>query len=142
MSTRKDSTRLGLVLGGIGAAVVLTAGPVGASPPTPELVGRVPLVGLLPPWTWDPSARPAPPFTAASTSEDEAVATARRFVVGLLSRQNETARNVSGYRLDDPQLVAVVADFDDPARSSVAFTVRLTAAADGTYEADLVLEDR
>lgn len=131
-----------LALAGIGAAVVMTAGPVSASAPTPELVGRVPLVGLLPPWTWDPSTRPTPRFIAASASKDGAVATARRFVVGLLSRQGETVRNVAGYRLDDPRLVAVVADLDDPARTSVAFTVRLTAAADGTYEADLVLEDR
>lgn len=114
----------------------------------PDPVARVPLVGLLPRWTWDPSRRPLPADSAAERSADDEVDAALRFVADLLTGQGETVTSVTGYRLDDPQLVAVIAELaprdHDGLRTTIAlaFTVRATANGDGTYDTRLVVEDR
>ena len=114
----------------------------------PDPVARVPLVGLLPRWTWDPSARPTPQRVDAANTPDEGIEAAKRFVVTLLTDQGETVDSIAAYRLDDPALVSVIAglapqDHDGLRTTTVlAFTVRLTANADGTYGAQLSNEDR
>lgn len=144
MSSRKNRLRLRVQFVGV-ATALLVAAPASATIPSPDPVGRVPLVGLLPRWTWDLSARSAP--TTAPAAEDGAVATARQFIERLVARQGEMARDVVAYRLDDPQLVAVVVHVERPDGEAsrmvpVAFTVRVTRTVDGRDEASLVLEDR
>lgn len=131
----------------VGAIAVIASGAATAAIPMPDPIARVPLVGLLPRWTWDPSRRQAPPPSTDGTDVGD-VAVARAFVVALLTDQGETVARVSGYRLDEPQLVAVVAEVErrDVGETSspvpVAFTVRVTPTADGDVEPSLVLEDR
>jgi len=142
--SRKDSSRLRIAGIVVGTAAALTSG-TAAAIPMPDPVARVPLVGLLPRWTWDPAYRPAPasgPGPATAGAAD--VAAARRFVTTVLAVQDATPVAVTGYRLDDSQLVAVVAELErrDGTSSSVAFTVRVTPSADGGYRTSLFLEDR
>ena len=129
------------------AAALLHGGSAGAIP-MPDPVARVPLVGLLPRWTWDPSRRPVPLDATSSQAPDGEVNAALRFVATLLTDQGETVGSVTGYRLDQPELVAVIAELaprdQDGLRTTIAlaFTVRATANGDGTYDTRLVVEDR
>ena len=148
MSSRKDSRccRSAIALFSVVAAL-LHGGSAGAVP-MPDPVGRVPLVGLLPRWTWDASRRVLPTDAEAERSANDEVEAALRFVADLLTEQGEAVASVTGYRLDDPQLVAVVAELaprdQDGLRTMIvlAFTVRATAKSDGTYDTRLVVEDR
>lgn len=148
MSLCKDPRRCRVAIGAMAiAAALFQGGPAGAIP-MPDPVARVPLVGLLPRWTWDPSQRPVPASAAADHAPDEEVEAALRFVARLLTDQGETVDSVTGYRLDDRQLVAVIAELaprdKDGLRTTIAlaFTVRATANGDGSYDTRLVVEDR
>lgn len=149
MWSRKDSLRWRVMVASLGAIAALASGTAAAAIPMPDPVARVPLVGLLPRWTWDPTSRPAPTTARDhSSAVDAGVTAARKFVIGLLTEQGESVASVSGYRLDDTQLVAVVAELvprdRDGLRTTVAlaFTVRVTPSGDGTYDTALVVEDR
>lgn len=148
MSSRKDSRRCRSAIAAFSvAAALLPGGPAGAIP-MPDPVGPVPLVGLLPRWTWDPSRRPPPPDARDARATDDQVEAALRFVAHLLTDQGEAVASVSGYRLDDPELVSVIAELaprdQNGLRTTIAlaFTVRSTVKSDGTYDTRLVVEDR
>lgn len=144
MQSRKDSVRSRVAAAALGGAVAPLTSATASASPQPDPVARVPLVGLLSLWTWDPAHRPAPPSGPGPTTAADNVAAARRFVTSVLAEQGATVLAATGYRLDDPQLVAVVAELErqDGTSSSVAFTVRVTPSADGSYSAGLFLEDR
>lgn len=148
MLSCKDSPRWLTAVAGASLAAGLLSETSAAAIPAPDPVARVPLIGLLPRWTWDPSQRPLPMDTGSEAAPLDEVDTALRFVAQLLADQGETVNSVSGYRLDDPQLVAVVAELaprdEGGLRTTIAlaFTVRATSRPDGTYDTQLVVEDR
>ncbi len=148
MSLCKDSRRCRAAIGVVVVADALFQGPSAGAIPMPDPISRVPLVGLLPRWTWDPSHRSRPADAVADHASHDEVEAALRFVARLLTDQGETVGSVTGYRLDDPLLVAVIAELaprdQDGLRTTVvlAFTVRATGKSDGTYDTRLVVEDR
>lgn len=116
--------------------------------PMPDPIARVPLVGLLPRWAWDINARPLPTASPSDSDPQADVEAALRFVVRQLTDEGETIDSVAGYRLDDPLLVAVVAELTPRdhggLRTSIvlAFTVEVTPNGDGTYATKMAADGR
>lgn len=104
------------------AVVLTTASPAAiAAVPMPDPVARVPVVGLLPRWTWDPlRAHPPVADVTVDTEIDRAVA----FVRDLLAEEYpKGVEVVAAYHLDDDDLVAV--QITSPSGAEASFTVQL-----------------
>lgn len=98
-----------------------------------DYVGRVPVVGLLPRWTWDPAWRPAP---NEPVSADDNAERASAFVIQLVAAEYPTGIDVvATYRLDADGLYAV--EVRTPDGASASFTVELLDS-DGEPGARLV----
>lgn len=132
MSIGKHFLRWG-VLGVVLAAGCLGSAAPAAAIPMPDYVGRVPVVGLLPRWTWDPAWRPAP---NEPVSADDNAERASAFVIQLVAAEYPTGIDVvATYRLDADGLYAV--EVRTPDGASASFTVELLDS-DGEPGARLV----